>query len=284
MRTPFIHPSLGIRGYPKGPRVKGGSFQSDNPPPPDPLPALPAGYVWPEQVDPVTYDRSELMIWGDRWEGAQPEIFDKATWRSTHPRLAHSFSAVGDEIIFEVRKGDRYGYPTPEGGYTDPVGRERSEIQSTFLVPTSWNWAMGWEGTLEGPTNTAPWCVLMQSFSRNNGAGMGSPGFALTLEGDDTCHVIVRRGSSASPEEVYLANFQYNRGMPQEIWVEARASVIGDGFARVYLNGSTVIEAENINVGYTGQTHWEPTVGIYRQSPSGNETLRHKLKGMQVSW
>lgn len=251
--------------------------------PPAGLPALPTGFIWPSQVNPVTYDRSKLVPWGARAVGSDAPLYDKAKWRVTVPRLPHSWtSSDNNEIIFEVRSGDRYGYPTPEGGWTDPVTSERSELQSEFLVPVSWNSSMGWKSKLVGSQNTAPWCVLMQAFARNNGAGMGSPAVALTLEGNDTCQFIIRRGSTSSPQEVYLKSFPFPRGVDTDIWIEWKYSTTGNGFARLYVNNQTIIAAENISVGYTGQTHFEPTVGIYRRAVP--ETLKHHVNDMRVSW
>lgn len=247
------------------------------------LRALPAGYQWASQANPVSYDRSKLVPWGQRWAGANASLYDNAEWRLTLPRLAHSFASPdNNEFIFEVRNGDRYGYPTPEGGWTDPSTSERSEIQGVFLVPVGWNCNMGWKSKLVGPQNTAPWCVLMQAFARNNGAGMGSPGLGLNLEGNDTLRLITRAGNSASPTETYRASYPMPRDTFVDIWVEWSYSTTGAGFARLYINNQTVIEAENINIGYTGQTHWEPCVGIYRSAAP--ETLRHHLKDMRVSW
>ncbi|WP_040639335.1 heparin lyase I family protein [Microvirga lotononidis] len=251
--------------------------------PPVTLPALASGYIWASQVNPVTYDRSKLVPWGQRSVGSDPSLYDLAKWRVTVPRLPYSWSSSdNNEIIFEVRSGDRYGYPTPEGGWTDPVTSERSELQSEFLVPVAWNSSMGWKSKLVGSQNTAPWCVLMQAFARNNGAGMGSPAVALTLEGNDTCQFIIRRGSTSNPQEVYLKSFPFPRGVDTDIWVEWKYSTTGNGYARLYVNNQTIIAAENINVGYTGQTHFEPTVGIYRRAVP--ETLKHHVKDMRVSW
>jgi hypothetical protein len=91
---------------------------------------------------------------------------------------SYSFSSPDNNTLrFEVRKGDQFS----DSGWTDPIGKERSEIAEAARHPLSDEVRIEYQFMIEpGPTNTAKWLVMGQLHS-NVG---WSPPFEMQLTGD----------------------------------------------------------------------------------------------------
>lgn len=257
-----------------GTTVSGGGTPTDPTIPPF---SAPTNFQWPTQVNPVTHDRDKETIWGARPAGSNPTLQDYGEWRVTCTRKSYSFASPdNNEIRIEVRSGDLYSEPD----WTDPTTSERSELQCTLLPPVSAQSVMSWESRFEGSTNSATWFVIMQCFAR--GGSGGSPPLALTFESNDTLKLITRTTVGGNPLENYRYQFVPSRNTWYRFSVEWKYSISGAGYVRFYINDVLAWQGTNLNVGYSGQTSWEPTLGIYRHEAS--ETQIHRFRNMRINW
>lgn len=236
-----------------------------------PVGTPPSGLIWPSQVNPVTYTRSVLVAWG--YHNINSHTYGR--WMVTGPREAHSWvTPDNNEIRFEIRSGDHYA----EGGWSDPITSERNELGMYNQIPWQNPLVYEWESKFTGLTNTAPWCVLHQSFAE--GAG-GSPPFAIGLEPGDDLVIITRTDTSGSTVETYRYNQPITRNTYHRFRVELRMGRSNNAYLRVWLNGTQIVNVSNVNIGYSGQTGISPYWGVYRSEAP--ETLIHYVRNMRMS-
>jgi hypothetical protein len=231
----------------------------------------PSGAIWTTMVDPVGHSRDIPVAWGSYAAG--PGGY--ALWRPTLARQPWSMYAPSKtQANIQVRSGDLYSEPD----WTDPTTSERSELQLIPLLPAANTVSFEWWDLLNGPTNTAPWCTLVQFFARDaGGGGLGSPPLGIYLESPgNTLQVITRTDASGSVVESYRYTVNnYPRDTWKKLKVELKFSRTGTGVLRLWIDDVQVVNLTSINVGYATQTQWELACGVYRSEAA--ETLEHRM-------
>jgi hypothetical protein len=204
---------------------------------------------------------------------------DGYNWRVAGDE-AHSFKSDGTNYRFELRQGDRFS----ASYWTDSVGVERSEMGETSNHALSGNGShfhATYKMMIEpGAKNTAQWLVTGQLFTG------GTPPFEIKFMGNDKMAVVIKNGTSGSPNErtVYLDSADIQRGKWYDIEIDVQLDANGNnGHAYVWRDGTKIANYTG-KIGYTNATesHWE--MGAYRKSPSGGESFAVNYKDVDLTY
>ena len=214
----------------------------------------------------------------------RPTAYDNDTFKldgydfMVSSEYTHSFAynSSTDTYRFEVRDGDHFS----SSRFTDVAGSERSEISQSLRqsINGAANYAsVAWDFMIEpGAANTAKWMSLGQFHSGMNRSGP----FDFGLRGDDKLSFVIR---SNQGERVIKLPDNVDRGHWYDAKVDIHFGPGGGGYVKFWLDGELVVNYSGA-VGYSDQstTHWN--MGIYRSSPSGNETMVYNVKAPDLSY
>jgi hypothetical protein len=215
---------------------------------------------------PDTYESDAFSMDGYNWRVAGDE--------------AHSFKSNGSNYRFELRQGDRFS----ASYWTDAVGVERSEMGETSNHALSGNGShfhATYKMMIEpGAKNTAQWLVTGQLFTG------GTPPFEIKFMGNDKMAVVIKNGTSGSPNErtVYLDSADIQRGKWYDMEIDVQLDANGNnGHAYVWRDGTKIANYTG-KIGYTNATesHWE--MGVYRKAPSGGESFAVNYKDVDLTY
>lgn len=214
------------------------------------------------QWQPTTYDNDTLQLDGYSF------------YVSAEKSHSFKYNASTDIYRFEVRDGDVFS----SSRWTDPSSSERSEISMSQRQPLSGagsHFNANWDFMIEpGQQNSARWLSLGQIHN-----GVGSPSVEFGMRGDDKLDIVIR--GDFGEKEFEFGNVQ--RGHWYDIKMDVDVDPKGNGHVYLWLDGQQALSYTG-TVGYSAQTtsHWN--MGIYRNSPTNNETMVYNVKNFDMTW
>lgn len=217
------------------------------------------------------------------------DFFVSAEYDETQRPAAPSFKYDPTTGIFRftVRDGDTF----TSSRFSDLPPSERAEISMSprWDVRPTFNGngvyaSAKFEFRIPAgvPANTAAWMSIFQFHSGINRSGP----FDMGPRGSDQLKGVVR---SSLGETVYNLT---PGPITRDHWYQVKIDIKFDpdtsggntGYIHIWIDGTLVLDLNNIRIGYTDQTTTHNNMGCYRNSPPGNETWITEIRNVDITY
>jgi len=198
--------------------------------------------------------------------------------RPSEPSFAYDTNT--NWFTFRVKDGDTF----TSSRHSDSPPSERAEIsmsQRHNVDPGGAGVYASFEGTFKIPSgvsaNNATWMSILQFHSGINRSGP----FEMGPRGDDRLAMVVRSSLGETVYRPLVGNIvrDHEYHVKVDLKFDNDTSGGNTGYVHVWVDGTQVLDLNNIRLGYTDQDTTHINMGCYRNSPPNNATWITMWKG-----